>query len=74
MENKVTFNRTANGIFDVLLNGQSTELEIINGDKGASGNSRNMYGILNTKTGLTQWLGSLAKCKKNAAFQVGGRA
>ena len=62
----VTFNRVANGEFQVLNNGNVTEHRIVNSSAGFSG-SRNDYIIVVSgqvkQTGL-----SLAKAKKIVAF------
>ena len=62
----VTFNRVANGEFQVLNNGDVTEHRIVNSSAGFSG-SRNDYIIVVSgqvkQTGL-----SLAKAKKIVAF------
>lgn len=75
MDNTVTFQKTATGQFDVLLNGQKTEYGIINGSLGLSGkDTRNMYGITKA-TGSVRWVGTLQAAKKMVTFWVlkGGR-
>jgi hypothetical protein len=72
---EVTFERVANGIFSVYVNGLKTEWEIINGCLGSSGNGRNLYGISRPDANLpggcfVRWIGSLAACKKTLKFTL----
>jgi hypothetical protein len=61
----MTTERTGNGTFNVLWDGERTRYTIVNGSLGVSGRGRNTYGIVwgSTKS-ERRWLGSLASCKK----------
>jgi hypothetical protein len=61
----VIFKKVATGIFEVFHNDVKTNYGIINGCLGASGFGNNLYGITNSETGKTNWLGSLQACKKS---------
>ena len=65
MKNQVTFAKVQTGIFDVLLNGEKTEYQIINGSLGMTGRDTvNMYGITNSTNQSVRWFGPLVTCKK----------
>ena len=72
MSNVVTFQKITTGEFDVLLNGNKTEYFIVNGSKGLSGYTENVYGI--RKAGGVRWIGTLQACKKILSFTLGKRA
>ena len=67
---EVNFKRISNGVFESYVNGVKSRYGIINGCLGSSGRGGNLYGITNTLTGKTNWLGSLQKCKKSISFQL----
>jgi hypothetical protein len=63
MVNQVEFMRIANGEFDVIVNGErSAKWGIVNGS-GVSGRGRNVYAIVDSRTGGVAFRGSLANCK-----------
>lgn len=71
----LTTDKGSTGHFAVLWNGAPTRYEIVNGSLGLSGrDSRNVYGIINYKSGETKWIGSLASCKKLVTYWLGKAA
>ena len=69
----LTTNKTSQGNFDVLWNGQPTGWIIVNGSLGVSGrDTRNMYGI--AKGDLIKWVGPLASCKKLLTLKLSAQS
>jgi hypothetical protein len=69
MKNTVTFEKITTGEFDVLLNGQKTGFGIVNGSKGLSGQTENVYGITK-RDGSIRWIGTLQTAKKIMTFTL----
>jgi len=64
MENKmntVTITTPTAGCRNVMLNGEKTKYQI------TIESSCHLYGIADTESGKTYWIGSLQKCKTTAA-------
>ena len=63
----ITIKKQSPGEFTVLSDGEPTEWSIVNGSHGLSGrDTRNMYGIVNSKTGQVRWIGPLHSAKQIA--------
>jgi len=69
----LTTQKIVTGFFEVYWNGEKTEWVIFNGSVGMSGLGGNVYGIRNTKTGLSRRVGTLAQCKKSLALTLKNR-
>ena len=61
----IKFKKVYTGIFNVLADGQLTEYQILNLDRGISGRGGNTYGILKNNNEKSVRIGSLALAKKN---------
>ena len=62
--NTITFERIANGNFQVSVGNTPTKYTIVNGNLGISGNGNNEYIIVNSETGKHTRAGSLQRAKK----------
>lgn len=61
---QVEFQKVYTGIFNVLADGQPTDYQILNLDRGMSGRGGNVYGILKSAEQQSIRIGSLALAKK----------
>jgi hypothetical protein len=64
---QIEFQKVYTGIFNVMADGQSTDYQILNLDRGISGRGGNVYGILKNSEQKSIRIGSLALAKKTVA-------